>query len=99
MTEEDVKQVIKLMRADTAEVLEEVIYPQLMEIKNEIKGVEMRLIRKIDDVEKKLTTKIDTVESNLGNRIDNVAKILTETKTNHEKRIKRLEDEVGIFAD
>lgn len=92
MTEEDVKQVIKLMRDDTAEVLEQVIYPQLVEIQNQIKASGLAL-------EKKLTDKINGVESSLGNRIDNVAKIVTETKTNHERRIKKLEDEVGIFAD
>lgn len=88
ITDEEWAKMDKMMRDNNATVLEEVIYPQLVEIQNQIKGVEMRL-----------NNKIDSIESNLGNRIDNVAKILTETKTNHEKRIKRLEDEVGIFAD
>lgn len=67
----------KMMRDNNAEVLEDVIFPKLVEIQNQIKESESRV-----------TT-----------RIDNVAKILTETKTNHERRIKGLEDEVGIFAD
>lgn len=43
-----------------------------------------------------LEEKIDGVEERLGKRIDKLAEVVNDTKVNHEKRIRKLEDEVGI---
>jgi len=50
-----------------------------------------------DDL-KSLASKEDLakVEDNLGKRIDKISEVVIETKTNHERRIRKLEDEVGI---
>ena len=96
ITDEEWVKMGKMIRDNTAVVLEEVVYPQLVEIEERITKNLKNEVRK---VENRLSNKIDSVESNLGNRIDNLAKIVTETKTNHERRIKKLEEEVGIFVD
>ncbi len=50
-----------------------------------------------DDI-KNMATKDDlaAVEERLTNRIDKVAELVTDTRTNHERRIRKLEDEAGI---
>lgn len=41
--------------------------------------------------------KIQQSESKITTRIDNLAKVVTETKTSHEKRIKKIEEHVGFL--
>ena len=78
----------KMMRDTIAEVLEDVVYPRLVDM-------ETSLTNKITDVKKE----IKESESRLTTRIDNIAKIVTETKTDHEIRIVRLEENTGIYAN
>ena len=47
----------------------------------------------------KLENKIDGVEERLANRIDKVGVMVTEVKTNHERRIRKLEDEIGVVPE
>lgn len=103
MTDDELLTKMNKMIGDRiADALEQVVHPRLVEmetnltnkITSEIKGVK----KEIKEVESRLNAKIDNVESNLGKRIDNLAKIVTETKTNHEKRIVRLESHTGLFA-
>ncbi len=48
-----------------------------------------------DDI-RDLSGKIDGVEERLTNRIDKLGEIITETRTNHERRIRKLEDEAWV---
>lgn len=82
----------KMMRDNIAEVLEDVVHPRLVEL-------ETNLTNKITSEVKTVKKEIREMESRLTTRIDNIAKIVTETKTDHEIRIVRLEEHTGLFAN
>jgi phage shock protein A len=93
----------KMMRDNINEVLEDVVHPRLVDMEtsltNKITSEVKDVKKEIKQSELRLSTRVDGVESNLGKSMDNLAKVVTETKTNHEKRIVRLENHIGIFAN
>ena len=42
---------------------------------------------------------LDEAEERLTNRIDRIAEVTTDTRTNHERRIRKLEDEAGVVPE
>ncbi len=80
LTNSDLEKIGKVVDGRVVAALEQVVFPELVKI------------------EKKMATKQDIVDSEerLTKRIDKVAEVVTITKTNHERRIGKLEDEVGI---
>lgn len=89
LTREDKKWVSVAIRDGVVEALEQVVFPEFQKL-------EKKMATK-DDL-KNLATKEDLakVEENLGKRIDKVSEVITETRTNHERRIRKLENEVGV---
>lgn len=81
MTKGDKKWVEKAIVDNVTEALEKVVIPQFE-----------RLDGRIDQ----LDGRIDQVEINLGRRLDKLAEVVTEVKTDHERRIVRLEKGVGL---
>ncbi|OGD70908.1 hypothetical protein A3A84_00040 [Candidatus Collierbacteria bacterium RIFCSPLOWO2_01_FULL_50_23] len=83
LTGDDKKWITGAIRDGMVEALEQVVFPEFMRI------------------EKKMATKDDLnrVEENLSRRVDKVAEIVTDTRTNHERRIRRLENEAGVVPE
>lgn len=83
LTGDDKKWITGAIRDGVVEALEQVVFPEFMRI------------------EKKMATKDDLnrVEENLSRRVDKVAEIVTDTRTNHERRIRRLENEAGVVPE
>lgn len=81
LTDDDLKKIGKLITINVGEALEQIVFPELQKIEKSIV---------------KLDQKVDGVEERLGKRIDKIAEITTETKSNHEKRIRTLENELEI---
>jgi len=79
-SEKYLKEIGRMITVGIGEALDQMVLPELMKI------------------EKKMATKQDIaeLEERLGKRIDKVAETVTDTRTNHERRIRRLEDEVGV---
>lgn len=67
---------------------EKVLFPKF----DKLEGRMDKLEKKVE----KLDAKVDGVEERLGRRIDKVAEAVTDTRTNHERRVRRLEKEVGL---
>jgi len=92
LTGDDKKWITGAIRDGVVEALEQVVFPEFMRI-------EKKMATK-DDL-KGMATKDDLnrVEENLSRRVDKVAEIVTDTRTNHERRIRRLENEAGVVPE
>lgn len=93
----------KMMKDNIAEVLEDVVHPRLVELESNLTNKiisEVKTVKKeIKETELRLNNKIDGVESSLRKSIDNLAATVTKNNTNHEKRIVKLEEHTGIYAN
>ncbi|MFZ2202092.1 MAG: hypothetical protein WAV56_01715 [Microgenomates group bacterium] len=87
LSDGDLKKIGKVVDEKIFQSLDQMVLPELMKL------------------EKKMATKDDLkiglagVEERLTNRIDRVAGITTDTRTNHERRIRKLEDETGMVPE
>ncbi|MBI1871873.1 hypothetical protein HYS10_00455 [Candidatus Collierbacteria bacterium] len=61
---------------------------------NITEALEQVVFPKFDELEAKIATKDDI--HRLEKRIDKLAEVVTDVKVNHEKRIRKLESEVGV---
>ena len=82
LTGEDKKWVSGAIRDGVVEALEQVVFPELIKIEKRMEGVEERL----GGVEGNM----EGMEERLGWRIDKLGGIITETRTNHERRSRNL---------
>lgn len=85
-TKDDLVQINDVVYGAITKFYQKVIAPK-MATKDDIASIREKMVTK-DDLAK--------VEENLGKRIDKVSEVITETRTNHERRIRKLEDEVGV---
>jgi uncharacterized coiled-coil protein SlyX len=63
--------------------------------------LEERLGERIDGAEGKLGERMDEIEERMSvveKKLDRVAEIVTDTRTNHERRIRRIEKKMGLSA-
>lgn len=93
LTDGDLKKIGKVVDEKIFQALDEMVLPELMKL-------EKKMATKDDlaEIRKEMATKDDlaVVEERLTKRIDRVGEIVTDTRTNHERRVRRLEDEVGV---
>lgn len=85
LTDGDKKWITENTTTVVIDVLEKVVIPQFTALE--------------DRMTKKIVDEVGGLEVRLGRRIDNVAKVVTENKMDHEKRIVRLETRIGLTAD
>ncbi len=93
LTNSDLEKIGKVVDGRLVAVLEQVVFPELMKIEKK-----MATKDDIAAIRKEMATKQDIVDSEerLTKQIDKLAEVITDTKTNHERRIRNLEDEVGV---
>ena len=84
LTDGDKKWITENTTTVVIDVLEKVVIPQFT-------ALEERMTKKIVD-------KVGGLEVRLGRRIDNVAKVVTENKMDHEKRIVKVENHLRFTA-
>lgn len=87
LTREDKKWVSVAIRDGVVEALEQVVFPEFQKL-------EKKMATK-DDIEV-LKQQVADTEERLSKGIDRVSEVLTETKTNHERRIRKLEETTGV---
>lgn len=90
----DLSKIGRLMTVNIGEALEQVVFPKLLEIEEK-----MATKDDLKKLEAKLDAKIDGVEERLAKRIDKVAGTVTDMKTNHERRIRKLENVAGVVPE
>ena len=81
LSNETLEKIGRVVRSNINDALEQVVFPKFDELSGRMD---------------KLETKIENVEERLGKRIDKLAEVVTDVKTNHERRLRTLEDEVGV---
>lgn len=84
LTNIDLEKIGKVVRSNINEALEEVIFPKFDELEGKVEGLREDVSKLQEDV------------SRLEKKTDKIAEVLTEVKVNHERRIRKLEDEAGI---
>ena len=92
ISDEEIVKISKMISDNVVEALEDVVYPKLVEIQE-------NLTQEIKASETRLNNRIDGVESSLRKSIDGIAATVTKTKTNHEKRIVKLEENTSLFVN
>ena len=87
-----------VMTKKALEEMNNVVYGALTKFYQKVIAPKMATKDDLADIRNEMATKGDlaAVEERLTERIDKLGEIITDTRTNHERRIRKLEDEVGI---
>ena len=75
---------------------EDLIYKTMTRFYQKVIAPKMATKEDLADLKSGMDEKMEGMEERLGKRIDKVAETVTDTRTNHERRIRRLEEEVGV---
>ena len=80
-----------------AKFYQNVLLPK-MATKDDLAEMSSKMATKDDlaEVKANMATNLYEVEERLGKRIDRIAEVVTDVKTNHERRLRKIEDELGI---
>ncbi len=77
---------------------EDIVYSMLTKFYQNVLLKRLATKDDIAELRAEMATKdeLSKVEDRLGKRIDRVAEVVTDLKTNHERRLRKVEDELGI---
>ena len=95
-TKDELSQLNDVVYGAITKFYQKVISPE-MATKEDLK----KMATKVDIEDLRIATKqdLDEAEERLTNRIDRIAEVTTDTRTNHERRIRKLEDGVGVVPE
>lgn len=93
LSDEDLKKIGKVVDEKITQALDEMVLPEMMKLEKRIDKIDKEMVTKDD-----LADGLAGVEERLTKRMDKVGEIATDTRTNHERRIRRLEDEAGVAS-
>ena len=95
-TKDELSQLNDVVYGAITKFYQKVISPE-MATKEDLK----KMATKVDIEDLRIATKQDLgeAEERLTNRIDKIAGVMTDTRTNHERRIRVLEDEADVVPE
>ena len=84
---------------DELSQLNDIVYGAITKFYQKVIAPVMATKQDIEDLRVATKQDLGEVEERLTNRIDKLAGNVTDTRTNHERRIRKLEDEIGVESE